>query len=1090
MLSHSLLALVLVGALLGQAPAADETKGGPDVFKRLKARSIGPAVGGRVCRACGVPGDPRTYYAACSMGGVWKSSDGGLTWKPIFDDQPVSSCGSIAVAPSDPNVLYVGSGEANIRGNVAAGNGIYKSEDAGKTWKHVWKQVGQIGTMIVHPRDSNIAYAAVFGKAFGPNEERGVYRTTDGGATWKRVLSRQGVLGKDTGASDVTLDPKAPKVLFAGMWQARRTPWSLTSGGPGSGLFTSRDGGDTWTELVAPPPPDSDDAGRPAPPGKKYCKGLPPEPWGKVGVALAPSDGRRVYALIEADKGGLFRSDDGGDTWKHVNDHRALRQRAWYYSTLTIDPTNPDVVWCPQVPLLKSIDAGETFHRPGDKGREPHHGDHHDIWIDPKDPKRVIDSNDGGVDISLDGGKTWFAPPLPIAQFYHIDVDNSIPYRVMGSMQDIGTGSGPSNSLTMSGIRLSDWLNIGGGEAGHVAADPKEPNIVYAGEYGGYLSRYDNRTGQFRNVSVFPFNPSGFAAKEVKYRFQWTAPILVSPHDSRVVYHAGNVLFRSPDSGKTWQKISEELTLNDKSKQEWSGGPITGDNTGAEVYCTIFALAESPMQEGLLWAGSDDGLVHVTRDGGKKWNPVTDNLKGLPKWATIRCIEPSRTEAGTAYLVADAHRLDDPRPYLYKTVDFGETWTSLTADLPKDVFLHVVRVDPKKQGMLYLGTETGLRYSTDDGKTWRPLKMNLPPVAISDLKVKGNDLVLGTNGRSIWILDDLTPVRERAEEAMRQDVRLFPVQPVIGWRLSHKLDTKFFGKGFENPPQGAIIHYELKRGTKREILLEIFDEKGEKVRTLSSKEEDPPKRVLPDEGDYSKERPKPVKLSAEPGLHRVVWDLRHAGAELIKNARLDAGLPEEGPFVLPGKYTLKLTFEGKTVSRVVEVRTDLRVHDPGEALVDQLVLALKVRDDITHLTKVVTQLRSLRQQITARDELFKENHAAATLLKEDKVLLERLEALEEKLHNPRAEVAYDILAQRGGAKLYSQLAWLFEALKEGDGAPSPGVKEQYAEQSHLFGEYQKEWEQLLDREVAKVNQTAKDLRVPGLIVPRAEARRK
>jgi len=382
------------------------------------------------------------------MGGVWKSSDGGHTWKPIFDDQPVSSCGSITVAPSDPNVIYVGSGEANIRGNVAAGNGIYKSEDAGKTWKHVWKQEGQIGTMIVHPKDPNVAYAAVFGKAFGDNEQRGVYRTTDGGANWKRVLARQGALGKETGASDVTLDPKTPKVLFAGMWQARRKPWSLTSGGPGSGLFTSRDGGDTWTELVAPPLPDSDEAAHPAPPGKKYCKGLPREPWGKVGVAIAPSDGRRIYALIEADKGGLFLSDDGGGTWKHVNDHHALRQRAWYYSTLTVDPTNPDVVWCPQVPLLKSIDAGDTFHRPGDKGSEPHHGDHHDIWIDPKDPKRVIDSNDGGVDISLDGGRTWFAPPLPIAQFYHIDVDNSAPYRVMGSMQDIGTGSGPSNSLS------------------------------------------------------------------------------------------------------------------------------------------------------------------------------------------------------------------------------------------------------------------------------------------------------------------------------------------------------------------------------------------------------------------------------------------------------------------------------------------------------------------------------------------------------------------------------------------------------------------------------------------------------------------
>ncbi|HKB40789.1 MAG TPA: hypothetical protein VKD72_30465, partial [Gemmataceae bacterium] len=717
------------------------------------------------------------------------------------------------------------------------------------------------------------------------------------------------------------------------------------------------------------------------------------------------------------------------------------------------------------------------------KANEPHHGDHHDVWIDPKDPKRVIDSNDGGVDISLDGGKTWFAPPLPIAQFYHIDVDNSAPYRVMGSMQDIGTGSGPSNSLTTSGIKLSDWLNIGGGEAGHVVADPTNPNIVYAGEYGGYLSRYDHRTGQFRNISAFPFNPSGFAAKDVKYRFQWTAPILVSPHDPKVIYHAGNVLFGSPDGGKTWKAISKDLTRDDKSKQEWSGGPITGDNTGAEVYCTIFAIAESPVQKGVLWTGSDDGLVHVTRDGGKHWTNVTENIKGFPEWGTVRCIEPSPTDAGTAYLVVDAHRLEDKKPYLWKTTDFGATWKSLTADLPKDVYLHVVRIDPKKNGMLYLGTETGLRYSTDDGKTWHTLKLNLPTVAISDMKVKGNDLVLGTNGRSLWVLDDLTPVREMSDEITREDVHLFPVQPVIGWRLGHKLDTKFFGKGFENPPPGAIIHYYLKRGTKREVLLEVFDDKGEKVRTLSSKEEDPPRRVVPDEGDYSKERPKPVRLSAEPGLHRVVWDLRHAGAELIKNARIDSGYPEVGPLVLPGKYTLKLTFEGKPVSQDVEVRLDPRVTEPREALTEQVALGLKIRDDITRVAKVVGQLRSLRQQIEARDELLKENGTMASLLKADKALLEQLEKLEEKLHNPRAEVTYDILAQRGGAKLYSQLAWLMEQLKEGDGAPPQGVKEQYEDESRVLAGYEKEWEQLLSGDVAKVNQTAKSLNVPGLIVP-------
>ncbi len=551
---------------LNGVPAArsdEPNKGGPPEFKRLKFRSIGPAAGGRVCRAAGVPGDPLTFYAATAASGLWKSSDGGIHWKPIFDDQPTSTLGALAIAPSDPNVIYAGSGEANIRGNIEVGNGIYKSTDAGKTWKHVWKQEGQIGTLIVHPANADIAYAAVLGHAFGPNPERGVYRTIDGGKNWQRVLSRDA----DIGASDVCFDPSNPKVLFAGLWQARRRPWELMSGGTGSGLYTSRDGGDTWTQLLPEPEPDSVFFGKDAPAGKKYVKGLPEGMWGKVGVAVAPSDARRVYALIEADKGGLFRSDDGGETWKLVSDNRAIRQRAFYYTTLTVDPRNPDVIWCPQVPLLKSIDGGKTFQRV--KG--PHHGDHHDIWIDPKDPRRIINSNDGGVDISTNGGETWFAPPMPWGQFYHISVDNRLPYHVAGTMQDIGTGSGPSNSLAKAGIAPSDWHPVGGGETGFTASDPTDPDIVYAGEYGGYISRYDHRTRQARNVGVYPFNPSGHDPANLKYRFQWTAPILISPHDHRVVYHAANVLFKTSDAGRHWTPISQDLTRNDQQQTEMVG---------------------------------------------------------------------------------------------------------------------------------------------------------------------------------------------------------------------------------------------------------------------------------------------------------------------------------------------------------------------------------------------------------------------------------------------------------------------------------------------------------------------------------------
>ena len=1066
--------VILCGSCCPGAAPADEPKGGPPHLKGLKFRSIGPAAGGRVCRAAGVPGDPLTYYAACSMGGLWKSSDGGHHWQPLTDDQPLSSIGSVAIAPSDPNVIYLGGGEANIRGNVATGNGIFKSEDAGKTWKHVWKQTGQIGTLVVHPRNADIAYAAVLGHAFGANEQRGVYRTSDGGKSWQRVLYRNA----DTGASDVCFGT-SPKVLFAGLWQTRRQPWQFTSGGPGSGLYVSRDGGDTWTQLVPPPPPEAAEAAADAPPGQKRCKGLPAGIWGKVCVAVAPSDGRRIYAMIEAEKGGLFRSDDGGDTWKLANGSRALRQRAWYFSTLTVHPTNPDIVWCPQVPLLRSIDGGRSFQRV----RGPHHGDHHDIWIDPKNPRRIIDSNDGGVDISLNGGETWFAPPLPIAQFYRIDVDAGVPYRVMGSMQDIGTGSGPSNSLATGGILLCDWHTVGGGEAGHVVADPSDPNIVWASEYGGYITRYDRRTRQARNVSVYPYNPSGHGAEQLKYRFQWTAPILVSHHDAKVIYHAANVLFRSDNSGRSWKPISPDLTRNDKSKQKWSGGPITGDNTGVEIYDTLFALAESPLQQGVLWVGSDDGLVHISRDGGKTWANVTVGMKGIPEWGTVNCIEASPFDAGTAYVVVEAHRLDDFKPYLFRTSDYGKTWRSLSAMLPQDVYLHAVRCDPKKKGLLYLGSERGIRTSTDEGLTWQELKLNLPAVAVTDLKVKGDDLVLSTNGRSLWVFDDLTPLREWTPERARAEAVLLPGPPALRWRYTEKqVEERFFGKGFANPPAGAVIHYGLLRKPKDDITLEVLDDKGTRVRTLSSRPE-LVEKPTEEEGDYSAPEKKPKPLPTVAGLHRVVWDLRHEGAEIIKGARLDAGKPRVGPLVVPGTYALRLTVGGKTLRSTVEVKPDPRLRLSQEAAAEQLALLLKVRDDISRLARIVNQLRSLKGQMAARAELIKGGLLGAALVKGGEGLVKKLDALEENLHNPRAKVAYDILAQRGGAKLYSQLAWLFEQLKDSDGPPTQGVREQYAEGTKVLDRYETEWNKLLAEDVARLNEMARGLNLPVLVAP-------
>jgi photosystem II stability/assembly factor-like uncharacterized protein len=1057
--------LALLSLVFTSAAFAADPKGGPEEFKHLKFRLIGPPAGGRVCRTCGVPGDPLTYYVASASGGVWKSADGGNTWKPIFDDQPVATIGSIAVAPSDPNVIYVGTGEGNIRGNVAVGNGIYKSTDAGKTWKQVWNQEGQIGTMIVHPTNPDIAFAAVLGHAFGPNEERGVYRTTDGGKTWKRVLSKD----KDTGASDVCFDPANPKILFAGLWQARRRPWELTSGGPGSGLYRSDDGGDTWKQLTHK---EEDD---------HWGKGLPEGVWGKVGIAVASSDSRRVYVLIEADKGGLYRSDDGGKTWEQASGHHALRQRAWYYSTLTIDPTNPDIIWCPQVRLLKSVDGGKTFKMV----KHLHHPDHHDLWIDPKNPKRIIECNDGGVDLSTNGGESWWAPPLPLSQFYHVSVDNRTPYHVAGCMQDLGSAMGPSDSLTKGGVSLAEWYLVGGGEAGFTVSDPTDPNVVYAGEYGGYVSRFDLRTRQARNVTIYPFDNSGHGAEAMKYRFQWTAPILISPHDPKTIYHGGNVLFKSTDAGQHWTAISPDLTRNDKNKQKWSGGPITGDNTGAEYYCTIFALAESPKEKGLLWVGSDDGLVYVSRDGGKNWTNVTANIPNLPEWGTIDCIEPSPFETGTAYVVVDAHRLDDMKPYLYKTADYGKTWRSLTAKLPQDIHLHAVREDPLHKGILYLATERGVSFSRDDGATWEQLKINFPPVPVHDLVVKNNDLVIGTHGRSIWAFDDLTPIREWSPAIAKKEVHLFPPQPAKRWRYHGTMYPKGHG---DNPPHGAVVNYFLKEKPKGEVVIEILDSQGNLVVKLDSKKD---KGEEPeDDPDADDERTKKTVLGKEPGVNRAVWDLNYEGAKKIKKAKIDAGEPNVGPLANPGRYTVKLTVDGKTETAPLLIQPDPRVTVSAGDLDGQLKLALGIRDNITRLTDMVNQLRAVRKQLSDRNKLLKNDPKADALVKGSKELLKKLDDLEAKLHNPKAEVTYDILAQKGGAQLYSQLGVALEYLKDSDGPPTQGVQATATELFRELQQHETDFAVLLTGDLAKLNDAAKKLEIPGILVPKPNARGK
>ncbi|MEM6531211.1 MAG: glycosyl hydrolase [Myxococcota bacterium] len=1035
-----ILTFSMLVAALGCAPSAPRTgwwkppadapereMTGP--FKNLSYRLIGPATGGRVTRVVGIPGDPHVYWVSTAAGGVWRSVNGGRSWSPVFDDQPISSIGSIAVAPSNPNVIWVGSGEANIRGNVAEGNGIYRSTDGGATWSHAWKAEGQIGEIIVHPEKADVAFAAVLGSPFGPGEDRGVFRTVDGGKTWTRVL----YVDEDSGASDICFDPNNSKVMFAGTWQTRRTPWSHTSGGPGSGLWRSGDGGTTWSRLQG--------------------SGLPGGVWGKVGVQVAATDSKRVYALIEAEEGGLFRSDDGGTQWRRVNDSGGLRQRAWYYTHLTIDPTDADTVWFPEVRMLHTADGGKTVRSVAGGG-----WDYHDVWIDPRDPSRIAVGSDAGVSLSWDGGKTWHRPDLPISQLYHVSVDTQKPYKVLASVQDLGTVSGPSHAVDAEAILLSHWHNVGGGEAGYVVADPSDPNIVWAGEYLGIITRYDHRTGRSSAVGAYPYNGSGHGAEDLKYRFQWTAPIVISPHDSNVVYHAANVLFRTDDRGQSWTAVSPDLTRNDPSKQKWSGGPITGDNTGVEFYNTIFAVAESIHEAGTIWVGTDDGLVHITRDFGQNWSNVTP--PDLPEWATVSIIEASRFDPAVAYVVADAHRLDDETPYLWKTADYGASWTRLGTDLDPEVYLHVVREDTQMPGLLYLGTERGVLVSHNDGKSWRSLKLNMPTVSIPDLVVAGDDLVVGTLGRSIWILDDLGPIRSLNSSITASSAHLFPVpDTVLRTRVSEWSAPKGSREGAgTNPPFGASFTYWLGVEPAEPFRIEVVDSTGQVIRTLSSELEE--QFITKDHPDWrpTPKDPKPA-LSKKVGLNRATWDTYHAHSDWIRGAANDIGGWGPGPRAVPGEYTLRLKFGDVVQEQPFKVQPDPKSEATADTLQAQLEFGLKLRADLNAIVGTVREIRRVRAEVEkAVTKGGEARERGAELVK-------KLDAIESELHAREARVSYDVLGGRnGGAKLFSVIAFLAGNSLDHEGPPTRGMVEIAEDAAEELAAQQAALREILDGE--------------------------
>jgi photosystem II stability/assembly factor-like uncharacterized protein len=789
---------------------------------------------------------------------------------------------------------------------------------------------------------------------------------------------------------------------------------------------------------------------------------------------VAVSDRKRVYALIEAEEGGLFRSDDGGKKWTRINKSRGIRQRAWYYTTLTIDPGNADVVWFPQVGMLKTADGGSSVRSVKGGG-----WDYHDVWIDPENTKRMVVASDAGVSLSRDGGETWVRPPLPISQFYHLSVDTNMPYRVLGSLQDFGTVSGPSNSLHGGGIFVSDWHSVGGGEAGHVVADPSDPDIVWAGEYLGFISRFDRRTGQAPHMGIDPDDGSGHGAEDLRYRFQWTAPIVISPHNPKIVYHAANVLFKSEDGGQSWQAISPDLTRNDVTKQKWAGGPITGDNTGVEFYNTIFAVAESPVERDLIWAGTDDGQVHITRDGGASWSEVTP--VGVPEWGTVSAIEASRWDAGSAYVVVDAHRLDDETPYLFKTTDFGRSWESLTEELDPEIYLHVVREDTRRRGMLFLGTERGVMVSRDDGAGWNPLRLNMPTVAVVDLAVAGDDLVVGTLGRSAWILDDLTPVREMSPEIEATAEHLFKPLPAVRWRYAGEAYGSKAGAG-SNPPKGAIISYHLAKKPEGEITLEVLDSEGVLVRRLSSVLKTP--YTSPDHPDWDPDsKPKP-ELKVKPGINRASWDLAYGEPKWAPGARIDTGRPRPGPLTLPGEYTLRLTVEGRSSTQPLRVELDPRSSASVADLEQQNTYALGVRSRMTRIVAMVETIRGLREQVTDRNTRFASDPDAGDLVARGKKFIEDLNAVEEKIHNPHAEVNYDILGGRhGGAMLYSRLSWLFMTSGDHDGPPTQGMLEVADAIEQQLAVHEAVLAGLISEDLAKLNELAKEGDVPYVVTP-------
>ena len=951
------------------------------VFSALRWREMGPARGGRSVAATGSVQRPNEYWMGTAGGGVYKTSDGGQNWAAVSDAYFGGTIGAITVDPQNADVVWVGGGETDIRGNTAGGDGLWKTLDAGKTWTMLGFKEEHIAAIRIHPTNKDIAWLAVFGNPFKAGNTRGVFKTTDGGKTFTKVL----FVDDSTGAIDIQVDPSNPDILYAATWQAYRTSWSLSSGGPGSGIYKSTDGGLSWTDL------------------RKSGTGLPAGVMGKVGLAISPVKPSRVWAIIEHDSGGVYRSDDAGATWSYINRDRKLRQRAWYYSNIVADPKDTNTIYALNVGFYRSKDGGRTFREP----LNVPHGDNHDLWIAANDPNRMIEANDGGATISTNGGKNWTAETFPTAQFYHVDTSNEYPYHICGAQQDNSTLCGPSKAEGR--VSLSDWKDAGGGESGYVTPHPTKPWIVFAGSYGGLLTRKDMRTGFERNVTVYPVNPMGHSSKDIAVRFQWTFPIVFSKHNPNVVYAAGSKLFRSTNEGESWTEVSPELARRDPKTMEASGGPITKDQTGVETYALIFAFDESPVQQGVLWVGTDDGLVHVSKNDGKTWENVTP--PGIGDFTRISIIEPSHYDAGTAYIAANRYQLGDKRPLIYRTTDFGKTWTSITNGINDEHFVRVIREDPVRRGLLFAGTERGVYVSFDNGMNWRSLRRNLPLVPVHDLKITDGDLIAATHGRSFWVMDNITSLRQLTPTVVAAPAHLFKPSDVVradfgGGFMAQMAEAAGGGGGIgANPPGGARFQYWLKDASQT-VKFEFLDAAG-KVITGFTSDQDPEtaadsirldvikaaavdsmtragmardsamkiitaKYASPaaamaalDFDEIMARTPRPTRVPNKKGINTFGWNMRYPDAARFDGMIMWAGTVT-GPMAPPGTYSVRMTTGGYTQTYPFRLKRDPRGDATDADLALQFKMLMAIRDRTTDANMAVRTVRNMRWQVADR----------------------------------------------------------------------------------------------------------------------------